>query len=623
MEALRKPAPLSFKGNVAENWRTFESEFDIFVEAAYSDKNDRTRTYILLNLAGKDAIEKAKMFTYAAEVRNEDGDIIQAAESQESVAVLKAKFRELCNPLTNVIIERHKFSTRFQEASEPVQNFITALKILADTCEFGTLKDSLIRDRIVCWVSSDALRKQLLKERDLTLHKAVQLCQIHESAERYSKEVSDQQEVNAVRRLTGQLCHSPWESMHVLWTLTCTAEGTLPGIWQEVFFVHENASFRQSLQVNMATPREQKCQHCWPWWSWYASRGCWYSCHHTDKDPKWNSLHSESQHSWNQVENRHRGKMQHSTSWPFQESAEEGNSQQGESSQPGCIWRRKIFNSWHGWPSVQDWRHNTSAHISGPWQTSDSDFRPKRCIAAESCQAGQGCLWGGCWCRRCIPSAGCHRVCWFVWWPVGESCSQIHNESGQKRHSSHETSKKDSPSHGKEGQGRAGQHGEERRYCARDWTNRVGLTNGSHQKEERRRTDMSGSQRFEQSSQTTTSSHAYCRWCGLETGECEGLFNVGCEGWILADQAWKTILSPDAPAPHSRHQRSCWNPSHWARPGSQPSWRKSANSRNNTMTSQHDISGLWKPMKWYACRQTKASRDLQWWSQLETVPGHT
>ena len=81
----------------------------------------------MLNLAGKDTIEKA------AEVRNEDGDIIQAAESRESVAVLKAKFRELCNPLTNVIIERHKFNTRFREASEPVQNFITALKILADT----------------------------------------------------------------------------------------------------------------------------------------------------------------------------------------------------------------------------------------------------------------------------------------------------------------------------------------------------------------------------------------------------------------------------------------------------------------------------------------------------------
>ena len=155
MEALRNPGP--FKGNVAENWRTFESEFDIFVEAAYSDKNNCTRADILLNLAGKDATEKAKTFTYAAEVRDDDGNIIQAAESQESVA--KQIFCELCNPLTNVIIERHKFNTRFQEALEPVQNFITALKILADTCEFGTLKDSLICDRIVCGVSSDALQK--------------------------------------------------------------------------------------------------------------------------------------------------------------------------------------------------------------------------------------------------------------------------------------------------------------------------------------------------------------------------------------------------------------------------------------------------------------------------------
>ena len=43
MEALSKPEPLSFEGIVAENWRTFESEFDIFVEAAYNDKNELGR----------------------------------------------------------------------------------------------------------------------------------------------------------------------------------------------------------------------------------------------------------------------------------------------------------------------------------------------------------------------------------------------------------------------------------------------------------------------------------------------------------------------------------------------------------------------------------------------------
>ena len=41
---------------------------------------------------------KKKKFTYAAEVRNEDGDIIQAAESRESVAVLKAKISRTVQP---------------------------------------------------------------------------------------------------------------------------------------------------------------------------------------------------------------------------------------------------------------------------------------------------------------------------------------------------------------------------------------------------------------------------------------------------------------------------------------------------------------------------------------------
>ena len=85
-----------------------------------------------------------------------------------------------------MILERHKFNVRAQEATEPVQNFITALKILAETCEYGNLKDSLIRDRIVCGVTSGNLRKQLLKERELTLQKAIQMCQIHELAERNS-----------------------------------------------------------------------------------------------------------------------------------------------------------------------------------------------------------------------------------------------------------------------------------------------------------------------------------------------------------------------------------------------------------------------------------------------------
>ena len=202
MEALRKPEPLSFEGNVAENWKNFEAEFDIFVQAAYGDRDQRTKAYILLNLAGREAIEKEKIFTYAAEVRNDAGDVVQPAESRENLTVLKAKFTELCNPLTNVIIEQHKFNSRVQQLSEHVQNFITSLKILSNSCEYGSLKDSLIRDRIVCGVSSDTLRRQLLKERELTFHRAIQMCQIHRG-HKFTEEglQPDPEKTDAVRKM--------------------------------------------------------------------------------------------------------------------------------------------------------------------------------------------------------------------------------------------------------------------------------------------------------------------------------------------------------------------------------------------------------------------------------------
>ena len=64
-DSFRKPEPLSFEGNVAENWRRFELELDIFLAAAHHDKTEKTMAHIMLNIAGKEAIEKEKSFVYS------------------------------------------------------------------------------------------------------------------------------------------------------------------------------------------------------------------------------------------------------------------------------------------------------------------------------------------------------------------------------------------------------------------------------------------------------------------------------------------------------------------------------------------------------------------------------
>lgn len=163
-DGFRRPDPLVFDGNVAENWRKFEQEYDIFIAAAHSDKNAKTKAYILLNLAGPEAIERERSFTYAPAAMSADGVVETPAESREDPACLKRKFKEICNPETNVIMERHNFNKRQQKPGETIEAYVSTLRNMAKTCNFGALQDELIRDRLVCGISSDSVRRSLLKE---------------------------------------------------------------------------------------------------------------------------------------------------------------------------------------------------------------------------------------------------------------------------------------------------------------------------------------------------------------------------------------------------------------------------------------------------------------------------
>jgi hypothetical protein len=49
----------------------------------------------------------------------------------------------------NVIFERAKFNQRKQQEGESADSFIKALYTLVEHCEYGNLKEDMIRDRIV------------------------------------------------------------------------------------------------------------------------------------------------------------------------------------------------------------------------------------------------------------------------------------------------------------------------------------------------------------------------------------------------------------------------------------------------------------------------------------------
>ena len=61
------------------------------------------------------------------------------------------------------------FNRKDQEMNESVDAYVTALRKLTKTCDYGALTDSLIRDWMVIGIDDNSTRKKLLQTSKLTL----------------------------------------------------------------------------------------------------------------------------------------------------------------------------------------------------------------------------------------------------------------------------------------------------------------------------------------------------------------------------------------------------------------------------------------------------------------------
>ncbi|KAJ1163529.1 hypothetical protein NDU88_003987, partial [Pleurodeles waltl] len=62
----------------------------------------------------------------------------------------------------NVVLERHTFFSRTQSKDEKIASYIACLRGMANTCEFGNLEDSLIRDQLVRCTNNMKIQEKLL-----------------------------------------------------------------------------------------------------------------------------------------------------------------------------------------------------------------------------------------------------------------------------------------------------------------------------------------------------------------------------------------------------------------------------------------------------------------------------
>ncbi|KAK3084719.1 hypothetical protein FSP39_017965 [Pinctada imbricata] len=170
MDQLKPPSELSFEGNIAENWREWEQGFRLYLTATGMDeKSEKIQVATFLHVAG---VEARRIYN-TLEIADDDKDKIEP---------LITKFKEYCEPRKNLTYLRHVFFTRAQSPHESIDTYVTDLKNKAQKCEFGTLNDSLIKDRIVCGITDESCRARLLRENDLTLNKALDICRSSEAS---------------------------------------------------------------------------------------------------------------------------------------------------------------------------------------------------------------------------------------------------------------------------------------------------------------------------------------------------------------------------------------------------------------------------------------------------------
>ena len=107
---------------------------------------------MLLHVIGKEAQEVYKTLVF------ED-------DEKDNYEVLVKKLGETFLPKTNVSYERYRFNTTVQKVGQSYDSYFTELRALSKNCNFEQLKDSLIRDRVICGICD--LKLQALDHMEL------------------------------------------------------------------------------------------------------------------------------------------------------------------------------------------------------------------------------------------------------------------------------------------------------------------------------------------------------------------------------------------------------------------------------------------------------------------------
>lgn len=147
---------MSFIGNI-EPFSPVQSDIASYMERmeqlfACNNVNDDKKKAMFLTLIGAEAYRALK-------------DLVSPdLPSSKTFDELKTTLVSHFNPKRLVIAERYKFYSAQQEPEEDIKSYATKLKNLSQHCDFNTFLNEALRDKFVCGLRSEAIKRKLLSE---------------------------------------------------------------------------------------------------------------------------------------------------------------------------------------------------------------------------------------------------------------------------------------------------------------------------------------------------------------------------------------------------------------------------------------------------------------------------
>ena len=169
--------PDSFDFKQPDGWTKWKKRFERFrVASGLADESELKQVNTLLYCLG----EEAEDVLTSTNITEDD---------KEKYNPVMAKFDEFFQVRKNVIFERARFNRRNQHEGESIEQYISQLYSLSESCDYGALKEEMLRDRIVVGIRDTSLSERLQMDDKLTLEKAKKMVRQKEAVSQHGQEL--------------------------------------------------------------------------------------------------------------------------------------------------------------------------------------------------------------------------------------------------------------------------------------------------------------------------------------------------------------------------------------------------------------------------------------------------